>query len=422
MKTHNLRKVIIPSFALLIGASLVATISSTLAWFQYATRAQLAYIGALSHCSKLLKISIDNGQHWGNDYYQDDMANHITGNHLVPITTGIQAKDDALSNFYLQPDFGRGDYSKWTPASSEYYAQFTILVKVNDVDGADTPLVNDVYINDLLIQDDSTNGTTNDLSDAVRVHLAVTDASETPLTKHFLFAKGNILAPTDDVITSVGSCLDLNNDGAYDKAFDNFGTYSVGDVVVDDLGDLYQCKKTVSTPMKNIDTAGEEAHWKSITPSEFSDQEFYELHTVVLHDGLMYKCNQTEGVGPCEWVSGYWTLVNPIQFYCMYGSKDGEQVAFSNKNPNLIVEDPDNPIQNTTPVSIGKTGSNNMRIVVTTWIEGWAKLDYGLPGNAHGTSTSDTDTPIWDPIQYVNKRFNVGIRLGVKSHSTDHQN
>ena len=84
MKSRNLRNVLIPSFALLIGGSLVASITSTVAWFQYATRAQVAYVEAVSHCSKLLKISVDDGLNWGNDFYSNDMASHIEGNHLLP--------------------------------------------------------------------------------------------------------------------------------------------------------------------------------------------------------------------------------------------------------------------------------------------------------------------------------------------------
>ena len=59
-----------------------------------------------------------------------------------------------------------------------------------------------------------------------------------------------------------------------------------------------------------------------------------------------------------------------------------------------------------------------MTIVVTTWIEGWSKLDQGLAGNANGAS----DTQVWNPVAYADKKFNVGIRLGVKSHNSDHQN
>ena len=317
MKTLNFRKVLIPSFALLIGGSLAATLSSTLAWFQYATRAQVAYVGALTHSTKLLKISIDNGGHWGNDYYQNDMAGHITGNKLVPITTGEQAKDEALSSFYAHPDLGRGAYTNWLPASSDSYAQFTILAKVTDVDGASsaTALVNDVYITELLIQDDTTNGTTNDLSDAVRVHLAVTDANGDK--SYFLFAKSV-------TSTAVGGKLDLNNDGEYDKDLDSWGTQD-----------------------------------------------------------------------------------------CYYG-EDAAQTSYKYNDTTIISADPDNP----TGVSIGKTGAANMSIGVTTWSEGWSKLDQGLTGNKNGV----TDTQVWDPEAYVGKKFNVGIRLGVKSHNSDHQN
>ena len=323
MKTLNLKKVLIPSFALLIGGSLAATLSSTLAWFQYATRAQVAYVGALAHSTKLLKISIDGGQTWGNDYYQDDLREKITGNQLVPITTGVQLKNEALSNFYAQPQFGHGgDYSHWLPADTLNYAQFTIRVKCIDVDGANTPtkLVNDVYITELLIQDDSTNGTTNDLSDSVRVHLAVTDASN--VKKYFLFAKS-----VEETI--VGGKLDLNNDGSLDKDLDSWGEND-----------------------------------------------------------------------------------------CVYGVDGGKQTSYKTNNQDLIVTDPDNPVENTNPTPIGKTGEAEMKIVVTTWIEGWSKLDQGLEGNASGA----TDTQVWDPAAYSGKKFNVGIRLGVKSHNSDHQN
>ena len=337
MKTHNLKKVIIPSFALLIGASLTATISSTLAWFQYSTSAKVAYVDALSHCTKLLKISVDGGYHWGNDFSHSYIANHIQGNHLLPITTGPQAKDSGLVyyskdvgnnqqksfvRFYSQPNMGYGgDYSHWYFSNGNDYAQFTILVKVNDEDGNTNPsLVNDVFLTKIVIKDDSTNAVGSDLSDAVRVHLAVTDATDS--TKNFLFAKSS--EPT-----RVGGKLDLNNDGVIDK-----------DLVAWDGSD------------------------------------------------------------------------------CVYGVENGYQYAYAIDDADLVVSDPDNPAQGTNPVSIGKTGAAYMRIVVTTWIEGWAKLDHGYEDNATGS----TDTAVWDPEQYVNKKFNVGIMLGVKSHNSDHQN
>ena len=320
MKTRNLKKLVLPTFALLIGGSLAGTVSSTLAWFQYATKAQLAYVGALSHCSKLLKISIDNGAHWGNDYSPTQMASKIQGNHLIPITTGSIAKNEAITKLYKQPDFAQGGYANWLEADSSNYATFTIKVKVSDVDGAqsETRLENDVYITKLLIEDDSTNGTGSDLSDAIRVHMAVTDATST--TRYFLFAK----SVTE---TAVGGYLDLNNDGEYDKDLDSWGTEN-----------------------------------------------------------------------------------------CVYGEDGGKQYSYQNTDTSVVVEDPDNATG--TPISIGKTGASDMTIVVTTWIEGWSKLDHGLGDNADG----ENDSAVWDPAYYINKKFNVGLRLGVKSHDSDHSN
>ena len=56
MKTT--RKLVVTCLALLTGASVAGSITSTVAWFEYATRAQVAYTGTTSHCSKLLRISL----------------------------------------------------------------------------------------------------------------------------------------------------------------------------------------------------------------------------------------------------------------------------------------------------------------------------------------------------------------------------
>lgn len=337
MKTSSLRKVIIPSFSLLIGGSLAATISSTLAWFQYATRANIAYVGAVVHGSKLLKVSIDNGIHWGNEYYQNDTVGRIEGNYLLPITSGPMGRNDPLTyytkdlgnnqtkscvRFYGQPELGRSnDYNSWELASYANYAQFTILVKVNDVDGATSPaLVNDVYITKLIIEDDSTNGTGSDLSDAVRVHLSITDATQT--NKHMLFAKSVSQ-------TVVGGKMDLNNDGKIDSDLDSFG-----------------------------------------------EQD------------------------------------------CIYGVENAMQYSYRIDDSNAVVQDPDNPAPGTNPISIGKTGTSLMKIVVTTWIEGWSLLDHGYTDNYYG----EENAAVWDASFYVDKVFNVGIQLGIKSHDTDHQN
>ena len=194
------KSLVIASLTALVGASLAGTITSTLAWFQYATSAQVAYTGTTSHCSKLLKISSDGGSSWGSDIVLSD-------SNFAPITTGTQSKNAALpENFYVQPNKKQGAYSNWSTASADVYAQYTILVKVNDVSETSPQLQNDVYLTDVTIMDASAS---LDLSDAIRVHVATTYGSDQH--KYFLFAKSVEQ-------TAVGGYLDIDNDGAYDTS------------------------------------------------------------------------------------------------------------------------------------------------------------------------------------------------------------
>ena len=193
------RKVVIASLALLTGAAVAGSVTSTVAWFQYAVRAQIAYTGTTSHCTKMLRISADNGATWGTDLNLND----LNTNPFPPITTGEQEKDEALpAKFYAQPNYRQGAYENWFIASSDMYAQFDILVKVNDGNAQSTQIANDVYLTDVTIQDAVTAGAP-DLSNALRVHVATSD------NKYFLFAK-------DDTPTAVGGYLDINNDNQYD--------------------------------------------------------------------------------------------------------------------------------------------------------------------------------------------------------------
>lgn len=193
------RKIVVSSLALLVGASVAGSITSTLAWFQYATKAQVAYTGSTSHCTKLLRISVDDGATWGTNV----ASSAFESVKFAPVTTGGQDKDSALpANFYAQPNYGQGAYANWFTASINSYAQFKVLIKVNDMNETITQLENDVFLTDVTIQDATTDGAP-DLSDALRVHVSTSD------DKNFLFARNS-------TSISVGGYLDLNNDNKYD--------------------------------------------------------------------------------------------------------------------------------------------------------------------------------------------------------------
>lgn len=349
------RKVVISSLTLLSAFTLAGSISGTVAWYQYSTRATVAYTGTSAHCSKLLQISADDGTTWGSDLGDSDLP----GASFAPITTGEQPKDAALqlkhrtetmydeqgnptgtqdvsSYFYAQPDRGQGLYENWLLASDSSYAQFDILLKVKDVDGqaTETNLANDVYLTDLTIID--ANDDNIDLADAVRVHIA-TEYIDNGATanKYFLFAKEN-------EETEVGGFLDVDQNGELDQVGYEW--------------DRHTCLYGGGTFIP----ATYDSEGNKLTDDSYEDAPYQ----------YSYKAN----------------------------------------DPTIIAQENDNVLSGGTP--IGKTSANNgeyLKVTVTIWLEGWSALLRGVNGQ--------TDISIWDEESYVAKSFNVGMTFGVQVHN-----
>ena len=349
------RKVVISSLTLLSAFTLAGSISGTVAWYQYSTRATVAYTGTSAHCSKLLQISADDGTTWGSDLGDSDLP----GASFAPITTGEQEKDTALelkhrtetmyddqgnptgtqdvsSYFYAQPDRGQGLYDNWLLASDSSYAQFDILLKVKDVDGqaTETKLANDVYLTDLTIIDANDDGL--DLDSAVRVHIA-TEYVDNGATanKYFLFAKEN-------EETEVGGFLDIDQDGKFDEVGYEW--------------DRHTCLYGGGTFIP----ATYDSEGNKLTDDSYEDAPY--------------------------------------------------QHSYKADNPTIIAQENDNVLSGGTP--IGKTSANNgeyLKVTVTIWLEGWSALLKGAGGQ--------TDISIWDEESYVAKSFNVGMTFGVALHN-----
>ena len=99
MKMNN-KKIIVSTLALAMGAALAGSVSGTVAWFQYSTRAQAAYIGATAHCSEALEVKAvgKESSTWGTDLKAKDVvAKDGYGTTLEPITTGQLAENVALT-------------------------------------------------------------------------------------------------------------------------------------------------------------------------------------------------------------------------------------------------------------------------------------------------------------------------------------
>lgn len=360
MKKLN-KKVVLSSFIALVGLTLAGSITSTVAWFQYATRATVAYTGTTAHCSKLLNISVDDGANWGTDIGASSLPNA----RFEPITTGEQLKNEPLaihdvvteyeadgvtpktivqkSRFYASPDYRQGLYSNWIVAEDDNYLQFTVLVRLADVNkdyGTTNQkyLSNDVYLTDLTIQ--NTSGI--DLANSVRVHFASTyyDNNGDEQHKNFLFAKSV-------TSTNVGGFLDVNDDGQQDTA----------EYEWDDSLCLY---------------GGADG-------------------TPVISD-VLDDSNNVVGK----------KLDNPLQ-----------QTSYLSTDTDVIATDTKGVLSGGT--SLGNTSATEgeyMKVVVTVWLEGWAELQNGNSGNYDSANSA-----VWDSASYAEKAFNVGMSFGVQLHT-----
>ena len=213
----NIKKksIIIPAFALLIGASLAGSITGTVAWYQYSTRVQTAYVGVSGGESGNLQISLDGGSTWHSRFTYGEIGeyldNHDIGKELAPVTSGDMGKDDAVpTTFYSNPIVGRGAYDDWEEATDKNYVSIPLKVRYveRQENGTEVEAVKKLYLSDLTIQKDSLNvqnANQLDISNAVRVHI------DCGGVRHLISLQGGE--------TLTNGKLDLDADTYADKAY-----------------------------------------------------------------------------------------------------------------------------------------------------------------------------------------------------------
>lgn len=99
------KKIIIPAFTLLVGTTLAGSVASTVAWYQYSTRANVSYIGTSAGTIGNLQIRLKGGE-WGtrlsiqdvNDYF----SAHSIEQAIEPVTPGPLAKNASLKKYVWQ--------------------------------------------------------------------------------------------------------------------------------------------------------------------------------------------------------------------------------------------------------------------------------------------------------------------------------
>lgn len=235
------RKIIIPAATLLIGFAMAGSATSTIAWYQYSTKANVAYIGTSAGTIGNLKVRIYEGGEqadtagWKTNLSYQDVGTYLQNKKIKPITTGKIGRDEKISKFYSNPVAGNGPLDQWNEANATNYVEIPLQFKFVEKDGSvdaqsneiETLKVADLYISDLLIQNSWKNSASKqDLSAAVRVHFEgyVTGDQEN-LHNYRLVSKNG-----GDTLTSGN--LDLDGDGKDDKTYteaDKAAMYGFGD-------------------------------------------------------------------------------------------------------------------------------------------------------------------------------------------------
>lgn len=217
-------RLIVPALTLLAGLTLAGSISGTIAWYQYSTRANGAYLGMSGGTIGNLQLRLDGGE-WLTRLTKNDIASYLAANNLgqkvQPITSGDMDKDDALpADFYRNPIAGKGEYSKWQKADESNYVSLPLELRFVERNGSgENNVAKDVYLSDLYIAADDANGTVKkDLSDAIRFHVASDDGVN----------QINRLISKNGGSIAVNGKLDLDGDGELDQAYTG-NKYGFGD-------------------------------------------------------------------------------------------------------------------------------------------------------------------------------------------------
>ena len=347
------KRIVVSAMAMLIGAGVAGSITSTIAWYQYSVRTQAAYMGINfgESANLLMRIKKDgqaDNEGWAEKFtYQqinDYLATTTYGSKMMPITSGAMDKDDALpAKFYGNPLAGHPEESAWKKVESKNYVVLPLQLSYKELSGS-TPSfkAKEIYLTDLHIKQRASDTAHSDISDAIRVHFS-TKQDDSIEVKNFLASKKGGTTVTHGY-------LDLDAELGNDYEFDD--------------GYGYDDSKTY------IDYGSGE----QVAFSAEQDQR----------SGSYYD---EEGGNPNGEM-----VVYPL----VVGSDDTNSAKLTKKEYDTGKS---KCLGSTTDV-----GDKFLNINVTIWVEGWQKLEQ--PGSSKYYS-------VWDAGAFVASEFEVGFRFAV---------
>ena len=193
MKTQNKKKIIVSTLALAMGAALAGSISGSVAWYQYSTRASAQLVGTSIGTMGQLQVKAAGLE------YSDHIAPAVE--QFKPISASGTA-GSALA-YYDHPVYQTAELPAMGATAG--YIDYTLSFKFSESQNGSSwqQQVKNVYLTHFEI---ANAGSENDITNAVRVELIGTN-------HRFL------LANVDSKETITKGNLDLNNNGKADRNY-----------------------------------------------------------------------------------------------------------------------------------------------------------------------------------------------------------
>ena len=375
------KKIIIPAFALLIGAALAGSVTGTAAWYQYNSKAQVALIGAAGGTSDgNLQIRLrEDGQAanagWTTRFTYGQIETFLAGKgygrKVLPVTPGasLAASENALPSdangldFRTNPVAGKGPYEKWNRASIANYVVIPLQVRFLGRDGViennkdEKNVAQVIYFSDITIQQRN-NDTHGDISDAIRFHV-----SSYTTTAQVAGEKSNFLVSKNGGTTVTHGALDLDGDGVSDKEYSGTGKYG------------FDGDGTVSNDPVDYGAGSQVAF--STRYADVENQTYYDHNNAAQQDAKVYSL-----VAQPDAADDY----NLVDSTLKYNS------GATSKSIGSTLEDED----------------DFLNVDITIWVEGWQKFQ-----NVDGDdNTTDPYTSVWDS-RFIDSGFQIGFELAI---------
>ena len=297
------KRIIVSALAVTMGAGLVGSISGTVAWYQYSTRATIQMMGTSIGVDRNLEVAVtaadvDTAPTNNNAYKSEigtaDILNALNRQEFEfePLTTTTAyTKDVALGAivFKSNPVKYKTNIGEWITAKETAYVSYNLWIRATEKNGdGDINLVEkELGLIDAKIANKAVTGKL-DISDAVRLSLETADDSA-------------VIANVSS--TDLYGPLDLDNEPGNDKA----PRYSEIEAVGDDL--VYGIDGEAGTTYNLTQTADKTALYAVEEEGTGANAGKY-----VVKGGIDLGATPTTGAAKIKvtvWLEGWQKLGNP---------------------------------------------------------------------------------------------------------------